>query len=427
MPRLKAITDPAPEAGARSPVWWLRWVPAVLITILLLDLFYIAGRVAIVPVLASFALAYLISPLAEEFEARGFSRRLSALFALALVMVTIVGFLAFVLPELWEQSVESGKKISTYFTAENAQNVRAALRRLSTGVDRAFGPWLEQFIRNPAAVLSGWIGSAAGSLTGFLSTAVASLDLLLVPFFVFYILVDFARWRTLMEDTIPPRYRSTLSRLFDEVGRILEAYVRGQILVALAMAVLYAIGFAILRVPAWAGLAALSGFLNAVPYVGTLAGLVLASGFTLASGAGLYRLLGVVGVFAIVQAIEAYYLTPRILGGRLNRHPMAVFLGLLIGGKLFGILGVLLAVPTIAVSKVFLHFAWELYKGSYFYHHGEISAREAPSPVLRERLEQAAETVLTQQGEAGAGDELLAPSESDDDPAARVPGSRPAS
>jgi hypothetical protein len=102
-------------------------------------------------------------------------------------------------------------------------------------------------------------------------------------------------------------------------------------------------------------------------------------------------------------------LTPRIIGTRLRLHPMAVFLGLLIGGKLFGLLGIILAVPTIAVSKVLLIFFRELYKGSYFYHAGDIHPAEAPSEVLEERLAVAADTVLAEQVRAQSGDELLAP------------------
>jgi hypothetical protein len=73
-----------------------------------------------------------------------------------------------------------------------------------------------------------------------------------------------------------------------------------------------------------------------------------------------------------------------ILGRRLSLHPMAVFLGLLIGGKLFGLLGIIVAVLTIAIAKVFLKFLRELYTGSYFYHAGDITSAEAPSEVLGE-------------------------------------------
>src|SRR5262249_22666208 len=158
------------------------------------------------------------------------------------------------------------------------------------------------------------------------------------PFFVYYILVDFGGWRDSCEELIPPRFRDPFTRLFDEVGRILESYVRGQLLIAMLMGMLYAVGFLLLRVPAWAGIATIAGLLNAIPYVGTTFGLILATGFTLADGAGFWRVTGVVAVFAAVQGIEGYFLTPKILGSRLSLHPMAVFLGLLIGGKLFGFL-----------------------------------------------------------------------------------------
>jgi predicted PurR-regulated permease PerM len=184
------------------------------------------------------------------------------------------------------------------------------------------------------------------------------------------------------------------------------------------MGCLYAIGFAALQVPAWAGIAALSGFLNVIPYVGTGSGIIVASGLTFAHTGEIWRVIGVLAVFTIVQCIEGYYLTPRILGGRLSLHPMAVFLGLLIGGKLFGFLGVLLAVPVIAVSQVFLKFLREIYKTSDFYRAGEIGPEPAPAPV-EEVIAKAADTVLAEQVEKQKGDEVLAPETSEDDPAAR--------
>jgi predicted PurR-regulated permease PerM len=399
----------------RSAIWWLRWIPTVVLTLLIIYFLYVVGSVALVPVLASFALAYLLNPVVSQGEKYGLSRPVATAASLLLVTLAVIAFLVFVIPDLWEQSTNAVQKILSNFTPENAARQRETLRRYSPALDRMAGGRIEPFLRNPAEAIGSPALLAAGGLSGFLSTAVASLDLLIVPFFVFYILIDFGTWRDSMEDLIPPRFRDTFSRLFDEVGRILAAYVRGQLLIALCMSVLYAVGFALLGVPAWAGLAALAGLLNAIPYVGTILGLGLASAFTLADGGGLWRIGGIVGVFVVVQTIEGYILTPRILGRRLSLHPMAVFLGLLIGGKLFGLLGIILAVPTIAIAKVFLKFLRELYAGSYFYHAGDISAAEAPSPVLEERLADAAETVLAEQIGSESGEELLAPNERDDD------------
>jgi predicted PurR-regulated permease PerM len=419
----KSSVDPVkyhpPEP--QPPFWWLRWVPAAVCTVVILYLLYVVGSVAVIPLLASVALAYLLNPFVQKLEKLGLSRTIAAILTLLGMTLIVAAFLTFVLPDLWAQGSSAGQKIMRYFTPENAARQRIYLRRYSPVLDRMAGGRIEQFLRDPAAAIGSPANWFAGGLAGFLSTAVASLDLLLVPFFVFYILIDFGRWRDWFEDLIPPRFRQPFSRLFDEVGRILESFVRGQLLIAVCMAVLYAVGFALFRVPAWAGIAAIAGLLNAIPYVGTALGLLLATGFTLADGGGLWRILGVVSVFVVVQSIEGYLLTPRILGSRLNLHPMAVFLGLLIGGKLFGLLGVILAIPTIAVTKVFLMFFRELYKGSYFYHNGEISSVEAPSDILEERIAEAAENVLAEQVNASNDEELLAPDVKKDDKVALGP------
>jgi predicted PurR-regulated permease PerM len=413
--------SPVPEScEPQSPFWWLRWVPVVVFLFLLLDGLYFVGRLALVPILASFALAYVVYPIVHQMEKRGLSRSVAPLAALLAVTLIAAGLLLFIIPGLWEQSIAVSKNLMAYFTPQNALRQRAALRRYSPGLDRVAGDGIERFIGDPSGLLGSPSTWFAGGLSDFFHSAAASVDLLLVPFFVYYILVDFSAWRDGLEDFIPPRFRDPFGRLFDEVGRILQAYVRGQLLIAMLMGVLYAIGFVLLQVPAGAGIAILAGFLNTIPYVGTACGLILAASFTIAAGAGLWRVGGVFGVFVAVQMIEGYSLTPRILGDRMRLHPMAIFLGMLIGGKLFGFLGIILAVPAIAVAKVFLMFLQELYKQSYFYHAGDITAHETPRDLLKDRLADAADTVLIEQVDAATGDELLAPDVNEDDPIART-------
>ena len=372
-----------------------------------------------VPVLASFATAYLLNPLVCRLVERGMSRPVAAFLSLAVVGITVTSVLGFILPELWRETTTAAERLSTSISTERVAEYRETLRRYSPVADNLLGDRFEQWVRDPSSVVGNSATWLAGTLTGVLSTAAASLELLLVPFFVFYILIDFAKWRTSLEELIPPRFRMTFQRLFDEVGRILQAYVTGQLLVATIMAGLYAIGFWMLSVPAWGGIALISGLLNAIPYVGTLFGLLLATGFTLSQGGELWRVAGVVGVFIVVQNIEGFFLTPRILGGRLQLHPMAVFLGLLIGGNLFGLLGILLAVPMIAVGKVFANFLRELYLQSSFYRRGARSIPQDRDETLPDTLADAADVVLRQQGRANRGDELLTPESSTDDPVAR--------
>ncbi len=417
MPKLYTAPRPAAKATEpeeRSPFWWLRWVPSFLFASVAIYLVYLLGRVALIPIMASFAIAYVLSPIAEWFGKRGFSRAFSSFLALALVTLAAAAFLWFVVPDLWNESAEAGTKIMAAFGEQNARAAKTKIAEFSPMLDRMIGGKVYKFLRNPNGLdelSSSWL---AGNMTDWLVTAANLFDLLLVPFFAFYILVDFPNWRTGFEDFIPPKYRDPFSRLFDEVGRILQSYVLGQLMIAFVMGCLYAVGFAFLGVPAWAGIAALAGFLNVIPYFGTGLGILLATGFTFAHGGEAWRIFGVLGVFVVVQCIEGYYLTPKILGGRLSLHAMAVFLGLLIGGKVFGFLGVLLAVPVIAIAQVFLKFAREIYKASDFYQSGVIGPDPAPAPV-EEVLAQAAETVLAEQVDKQTGDEVLAPKASEDD------------
>jgi predicted PurR-regulated permease PerM len=403
----------------RSPFWWLRWVPTVVVSIFTLYFLYVVGSVAIVPVLASFALAYLLNPVVYQAEKRGLSRTMSAIVAILLVTLVIAAFMAYVVPDLWSETTKAGSKIAENFTPENAARQRMYLRRYSPPLEAVAGDKIEKFLSDPAAFYNENMATQAtatvdeegkittttnGSGSAVLSTLVSSLDLLLVPFFVFYILIDFQKWREALEALIPPRFREPFSRLFDESGRILESYVRGQLLIGAIMAVFYAVGFWFLGVPAWAGIAMIAGLLNAIPYVGTILGIILAGGFTIAGGGGVWDVAAVLGVFVAVQSLEGYYLTPKILGGRLNLHPMAVFLGLLIGGKLFGLLGVILAIPAIAIGKVFFKFLRELYQASHFYHAGDLHPLDAPPENLEERIAEAADTVLAEQEQKGEED-----------------------
>jgi predicted PurR-regulated permease PerM len=133
------------------------------------------------------------------------------------------------------------------------------------------------------------------------------------------------------------------------------------------MGALYSIGFLALRVPLALTLGMLSGLLNFIPYLGTLTGLALSISFVALDGGGIGRLSAVALVFIVVQSIEGYYLTPKLLGSRLHLHPMSVLVGLMIGGSLFGLLGIILAVPVIAIAKVLLGFLEEIYRQSEFY------------------------------------------------------------
>lgn len=367
---MKEANEAAVHHQARGPLEWMRWVPAVLLALLVLRLLFVGGRIILAPTLISVALAYLLAPMVKWFERRGWTRASAVLLAMTTGALVLILTLIFVLPGLWQQ-------VSQSYTQAQTLLGDPARRELLLSKIGQVNPQLYEIVKgqanrldNPAEQqrIYGWVGGWLRSgLFRLVDLTTSILDLLLIPFFVFYLLADFRAMRARVDRLIPPRFRGVAAGLLSQINNVLSSYVRNQLLIALVMGVLYAIGFAVLRVPMALTLGMLSGLLNFVPYLGTLTGMALSLLFVTLDGAGLGRIGGVLLVFSLVQSLEGYYLTPKLLGSRLNLHPMWVLVGLMVGGNLFGLLGIILAVPVIAVAKVMLGFLEELYQESDFY------------------------------------------------------------
>lgn len=135
-----------------------------------------------------------------------------------------------------------------------------------------------------------------------------------------------------------------------EVAGTLARYARAEARIIGILVVLYLAGFWALRVPLWPLWGALAGLVHPIPFAGVIFGMLLPMLAMWLADADLWRILGVAGVFVAVQTLEGFVLTPRILGKSVGLGAMTVFLCGLIGGALFGPIGLLLAVPIAAVA-----------------------------------------------------------------------------
>jgi predicted PurR-regulated permease PerM len=320
--------------------------------------------------LCSLALAYLLAPVVAWFERRGWSRSSSVLLTISAATVALALILIFILPGLWGQLVKTYNQVSELLG--NQEPITSILDKL-----KQISPRLYDFLQsridksgesNPLNRVFSMTGQwLQKGLFGLVDVTASMLDLLLIPFFVYYLLADYRAMRARLDMLIPPRHRGAAGALISRINFVISSYVRNQLVIALLMGVLYSIGFVIARVPLAFSIGMLSGLLNFIPYLGTLTGLTLSLSFVALDGGGMARIVGVVVVFILVQSVEGYYLTPKLLGGSLDLHPMWVLVGLMIAGSLFGILGIILAVPVIAIAKVALDFLEELYQQSDFY------------------------------------------------------------
>ncbi len=208
---------------------------------------------------------------------------------------------------------------------------------------------------------------AARILSGTVGFFLAIFNLLLIPVLMAYLMLDFDRMKAAIHDNLPKAYRKGIVEKLVEVEDVLKVFVKGQLMVAVIMGVLYSIGLTIIGIdmPVLVGMGA--GILNLVPYLGGIVGIATALTLSALKYHDLFHPAMVLVVFAVVQVIEGYVLTPKIVGDRLGLHPVIVILALVVLGQLMGFVGVLLAVPIAAVLKVFIVSFLKDYRNSELY------------------------------------------------------------
>jgi predicted PurR-regulated permease PerM len=182
--------------------------------------------------------------------------------------------------------------------------------------------------------------------------ALALVNIALLPFIVYYLAMDLPKIHASVVGLVPLTRRSKFVSVFREIDTYVSAFVRGQAIVCTILFVLYALGLGLVGVDLWLLLAAISGFGNIIPYVGFLSGIILSSLMALVTFGDLTHLLWVWGVYAVVQALEGTFITPRIMGESVGLSPLIIILALFAGGQLFGLLGIFLAVPAAATLRV---------------------------------------------------------------------------
>ena len=201
----------------------------------------------------------------------------------------------------------------------------------------------------------------------------------MIPVFAFHLLYDFDRLIAAARELIPPRRRDDADGFFGDIDAVLGQFFRGQFTVMAILGVLYAIGYGAIGVPLALPIGILAGVLAFIPYVGSFTALCLALLMTMLDWQGWTQLIWVLGVHAVIQGLESFVITPKIMGDTVGISAIAVLLALLVGAELLGFTGVLLAVPAAAVLKILFQRLVTQYRGSSFY--GEAADPVPPNDV----------------------------------------------
>ena len=377
----------------------------VLAAIALVVWVVVSLRSIVTPFAVAFGLAYFLNPPVNGLE-RLFERalvrfpRLAAIvhprtLAVGILCASVIAALVVVLiiavPAGYQQVMETVQKMPGYVTTLHAR-LEPALDRLAvrypaqvelvrTEAERFLkGGELERLVKAHGLFVLGRVTKfAQDTLTNVVDVAIGAFNLLIIPIFAVYLLYDMNHIRDGVKDLVPLRYRDYVYSRGAAVDRLLSAFVRGQITVCLMLGTFYAIGLTLCGVPMGLVVGFIIGFFNLIPFMSTILGLPLAVTLSLLDDQSLPAAAAVAGVFLFGQFVEGNFITPRIVGRGLGLHAVVIMLAVLVGGSLFGFIGMLVAVPMTAALSVFWADLRELYLESAFYR-GEPPPDSVPVP-----------------------------------------------
>lgn len=324
------------------------------------------------PLAVAGVLALILRPLLEVLEQRMKLRRLTAVVLLYGVFVLLVGgallllvppliaqlidFIAY-LPTLWDNVV-------TFVQNHYPQWIELVKKQLANPTVRNFA---DGMMGEGRAFFSHALPSLRAAFGGLLDVVAFITHVAIIPVYLFFFLLARGEPTANLGKHLPflrPSLRDDVVFLASEFVSIVESFFRGQLLIGLAMGVLFAIGFSVigLKFGLFIGLAL--GVLNIVPYLGTILGLAIAIPLAFFQPGGGWQLLGeVLIVKAVVQCVESWVLTPKIMGHHTGLHPVVIIIAVFFWGTAFGgVIGMLMAVPLTA----FFVTVWRLAKRKYF-------------------------------------------------------------
>lgn len=351
---------PDEQREARARMWfWRTWT-----VVGLLVLVWAAGHVFAEPIRLLFPplalagiLVYLLNPVVSAFERRGMHRVIGATLAYLVLGGVLAGLSIVVMPLLVAQTSELIDRIPDIAVGLQ-DTVNTQLSRLGIAQRVSFDPQatetqtaVQQFFEDNREQMLELIRGAGTLVAGLVAGLIA---IILAPVLAFYALADLPRMSQGVRGLVPPASRSEVVDVTQRILRTVGAYVRGQMLVASFVAVATAVGLALVGLPFWALVGVAAGVFNLIPFVGPFVGGLLGVVVALTVGNGIGQAVAVVAVMVVVQQIDNHVITPGVLSRTVHVHPITIILALATAASLFGILGMLVAIPVLAAGKLLL-------------------------------------------------------------------------
>lgn len=338
----------------RTPYTLDRVVRLVITLVIVLTALWLINilKNVLLPFLVSILIAYMFEPFVQHNrKLLKLHKRRGAVFVTLFEMLLLFGIVCwFLLPMLYNEMQSMAQILRKY--AQSNDTIRFLPAEIHV--------WLKRYVnfnhianmlsqKEWAQFLDDIISTSWSIITGSVEIILSVVSWLVVIIYVVFIMLDYERLNAGLRHMVPPRFRPMAFKIGNDVKRSMNHYFRGQALVALIVGILFAIGFSIIGLPMAIILGLFIGFLNLVPYLQlisfiptTLLCLVYAAG----GGADFWTIfVECIAVYCIVQGIQDFYLTPRIMGKAMGLNPALILLSLSVWGTLLGLVGLIIALP----------------------------------------------------------------------------------
>lgn len=318
-------------------------------------------NVITLPLILGLILYYITKPIQIFYQKRDISKNASIWLTIVTVIAILGIIIIWIYPILVDQVVALYTEFPKYYDVLSSKLYDFLESHQFSQYRNSFDQIVESISANMDSYISNFITTTINSLGSTLSALVnITLGIITAPILYYYLLKDDYKIPQMILSIVPTRKRYRVVKLLSDINKVFELYIRGQLTVALAVAMMFSIGYTIIGLPYGMALATIAGFLNVIPYLGSFIAIIPA--LIIAAVHSPFMIVKVIIVAVIEQTLEGRIISPKILGDNLEIHPAVILIVLLTAGQLFGVTGVIIGVPMYAVLKVLVTFLFDYIK-----------------------------------------------------------------
>lgn len=315
-------------------------------------------------IILSVIFSYFLNPLVNYLQNKGLKRIVSTAVVYVAILIVFTILLVSFIPRTGSEIRNLADNLTKY-----VDNLNVFIDKFYSNYDNVFSSTpellktiegvIESNTQKLQESISNGISNMISGISGFLSKA---LTLILIPIITFYLLIDKNYFIKKVKEYIPLKYKDDILTLAHQINDVMNQFIKGRLLMALFVGTMTAIFLLIMNIDFAIVIGMITAIADIIPYIGPFLGFLPA--VVLAFLSSPIKALWVAVFFVVIQWVENNILAPKVLGQSIGLHPLTVLLALIIGGGIFGVLGMILAVPVTAILMIIFRFIKMKYKES---------------------------------------------------------------